>query len=95
MDIESLSQPYAGERFNFRITGGTRPTRIEVYVGRAKIIDKDCDDPPCHETIAIPPNARGSELWIIARDTEGNVEQRKFQVGDSDASAGGMMSAES
>lgn len=92
MDIESLSQPFAGELFNFRVTGGTRPTRIEVYIGRLKVIDKECDDPPCHEMVVIPANARGSEVRVIARDTMGNIEERKFQVGDSDTSAGGMPS---
>ena len=93
MDIRRQGQPQAGEWFNFQVSGGTRPTHIEAYIGRSKVIDKDCPDPPCHESIFIPANARGSELWIIARDTKGNVEQQKIQITDSDASAGGTMSA--
>jgi hypothetical protein len=75
------------------VFGGTRPTHIEVYIGRKRVVDKECPDPPCHESVFIPANARGSELWIIARDTNGNVEQQKIQITDSDASAGGTMAA--
>jgi len=93
MNIRNDGEPQAGEQFNFQVSGGTRPTHIEVHINQKKVLDKDCADPPCHESIFIPANARGSEVWIIARDTFGNVEQRRLRVTDSDASAGGTMSA--
>ena len=93
MQIHSVGQPQAGEHFHFQVTGGTRPTHIEVQIDRNKVLDTDCADPPCHESIFIPANARGSTVWIVARDTNGTIEQLKVRVTDSDASAGGMMSA--
>lgn len=92
MQIEELGPPYAGELFRFTVTGGTRPTHIEVYIDRRQILSTDCPDPPCHEIIVVPPGTRGADLWIIARDAHGNTEQIRFTVGESDTSAGGMMS---
>lgn len=92
MKIENSDQPYPGRPFRFRVSGGTRPTRIKVYIGHKEILDKDCPDPPCHEMITIPPNARGTELLIVAEDLLGNIEQAKFEIEDSDSSSG-MMSA--
>ncbi len=94
MEIEVFSQPMAGERFNFRITGGTRPTYIEVYINRRLVMETECSDPPCHEMVFIPHGARGTELWIIARDIFGSIEQQKLAIRDSDASAGGAMATE-
>ncbi len=94
MEIEVFSQPVAGEGFNFRVTGGTRPTHIEVYIDRRLVLDTECTDPPCHEMVFIPRGTRGAELWIIARDIFGSIEQQKFAILDSDASAGGAMATE-
>jgi hypothetical protein len=80
MDIEGFNDPHAGELFHFVVTGGTRPTHIEVYIDRAQVLSKDCADPPCHEMIAIPVGAKGSEVLVIARDALGNVEQHRFEV---------------
>lgn len=91
MDIEGMNTPVAGKHFSFRVTGGTRPTFIEAFIDRTQVIDSECADPPCHDMIFIPHEARGAEILIIARDTLGNIEQRMFQVRDYDASAGGTM----
>jgi hypothetical protein len=91
MNIESLTAPIAGERFKFRVTGGTRPTHIDVYINRQQVLDTECADPPCHEMVFIPQGARGAEIWIVARDTFGNIERRRFEVGESDAGAGGTI----
>ncbi len=91
MEIKELGLPIPGERFNFHVTGGTRPTHIEAYIGRKQVLDTECADPPCHAMIFIPDEAGGSELWLVARDTFGNVERKKFIITDTDASAGGVM----
>lgn len=91
MEIEELGLPYAGERFHFTVTQGTGLTNIEVYIDRKELLSKDCPDPPCHEMILVPPGTKGADLWIIARDTHGNTEEKRFTVGESDTSAGGMM----
>ena len=93
MNIRPMGQPQPGEWFNFQVSGGTRPTQIDVYIDKHKVVAKECDDPPCHEAIFIPQNARGAEMWIVARDTFGNTEQIKLKVTDSDSSAGGTMAA--
>ncbi len=93
MEIEGLSNAYAGTHFHFRVSGGARPTRIDVYIDQIMVLSKDCDDPPCHEMIFIPNGVRGSQVRVTARDAHGNVEQKSFSVVDSDASSGGVMSA--
>ena len=91
MDIQSLGQAYAGQWFHFEVSGGTRPTRMEARIDRNQVLFKDCDDPPCHEMIFIPLDARGATVRVIARDMDGNVEEKTFRVVDADTSAGGMM----
>ncbi|MCY1428771.1 hypothetical protein D3C76_895470 [compost metagenome] len=94
MDIENLNQPIAGDKFHFRVTGGTRPTHIEVYIDRLAVQVTDCPDPPCHEMVAIPHGTIGAELLVIARDTLGNVEERSFIIGDADTSVAGLIRVE-
>ncbi|MNP33339.1 hypothetical protein D3C76_1265730 [compost metagenome] len=94
MDIENLNQPIAGEQFHFRVTGGTRPTHIEVYIDRLAIRVTDCPDPPCHEMVALPHGTIGAELLVIARDTLGNIEERSFTIGDADTSVAGLVGVE-
>ena len=53
----------------------------------------DCDDPPCHEMIMIPPGTRGATLRVIATDSIGNTESFEHKVVDTDAGASGMMTA--
>lgn len=91
MDIHSLGQAYAGQWFHFEVSGGTGPTRMVAHIDRNQVLFKDCDDPPCHEMIFIPLDARGSKVRIMARDVEGHVEEKTFVVVDADTSAGGAM----
>ncbi len=91
MDIRAMSGPFAGEQFRFHVSGTLPPTRIVVYIDQAVVLSKDCDDPPCHETVSIPPGTKGSEVRIIASDPTGLREEQRFTVRDAESSAGGMM----
>ena len=94
MEIDGLSEPVAGKEFNFRVTGDARPLRIEILIGRVRVMESECPDPPCHEMVLIPRQAGGAEILIIARDRLGNVEQRKFRVRYADSSGGAMATAD-
>jgi hypothetical protein len=93
MEIKAMNQPLAGRQFRFLVAGGTRPTRIQVYIDQSQVASKDCDDPPCHEIVWIPPGTRGSEVRIVASNLLGSTEERRFTIADAEASGGGMMSA--
>lgn len=94
MIIENQGLPYAGEPFRFTVADAPGKTKIDVYVNTAHIFKGECPDPPCHETVWIPVGTRGSVLRIMAKDFLGNTIEREFNITESDASAGGMMSAE-
>jgi hypothetical protein len=93
MKIENRNFPMAGESFRFEITGATGKTRVEAHIDRKPIFVHDCPDPPCHETILVPPGTRGAELRLVAIDSTGNRAERVFAIATSDTNTGGMMNS--
>lgn len=91
MDIEATQVPMAGDSFNFSVDGGLGSRNIKVFVDLNQIYEQDCDDPPCHEMVMIPPGTRGATLRIIATDSIGNKKEFTSQVGDSGSGASGTM----
>lgn len=91
MDIEARQPPMAGQSFNFSVDGGLGISNIKVFVDLKLVHQHDCDDPPCHEMVMIPPGTRGATLRIIAMDSVGNKKEFTSQVGDSESGASGMM----
>lgn len=91
MDIKTSQLPMAEQSFNFSVDGGHGITNIQVFVDSKLIRQYDCDDPPCHETVMIPPGTRGATLRIIATDSIGKRQEFVSQVGDSESGASGSM----
>lgn len=84
--------PLAGEQYPFSVEGVIGEAVIEVYIDNHLLYRQECDDPPCHEMIMIPQDARGSDLSIIATDTSGKTEKREFKIAGSDTGVGGLIS---
>lgn len=93
MDIRFDQLPFAGEAFRFHVVGGRGSTRTEVLLGSQSLKTFDCDDPPCHEMVLIPSNARGTSLRIKTRDAEGNTAEIELEVADSNSGSSSMASA--
>ena len=94
MDIEARQLPMAGLPLNFSVDGGLGVCNIKVFVDSKLVHQHDCDDPPCHEMVMIPPGTRGATLRIIATDSVGNKEEFISQVGDTGSGASGMIKME-
>jgi hypothetical protein len=93
MVIENQDLPYAGKLFRFTVAGATGKTRIEAYIDTARVLERECPDPPCHEMVRVPVGTRGSVLRIVAKDLLGDTIERQFRIAESDTSSGGMMSS--
>mgnify|MGYP000882932027 CR=1 FL=1 len=87
MDIHFDAPPLTGEGFRFYVVGGSGRTRTHVYLGSETLRTVDCDDPPCHEMVMIPSNARGLALLLLARDAEGNTAEVRLLVAESNSSS--------
>jgi hypothetical protein len=93
MAIEGLGLPRAGQAFRFTVSGTSERTAIEAYIGTKRVLQAECPDPPCHEVVPIPEDARGLILRIVATDSSSNRIEQEFRIGDSEASSGGMMTS--
>ncbi len=84
MIIENVGLPVAGKQFDFVIASAVGKTTIELYIDASLILEVDCPDPPCHESIIIPISTRGSMLRIVASDASGNRAKREFTINEAD-----------
>ena len=91
MELRTQSLPMAGQSFRFTVEGRDGLTSIEVLIDSKLVFRHDCDDPPCHEMVMIPPGTRGATLRVIATDSSGRTRSFNYKVVDSDADASNKM----
>jgi hypothetical protein len=80
MDIRHRGEPITNRLFEFQIYGGAKPVNIKVFIGDRLVLNGDCADPPCHESLTVPEYAVNSMLQIIAKDSLGEEITRSFVI---------------
>ena len=82
MKILSNTTAIAGKMFDISIKGQPSgvTTKTIVKIDGNTIFSHDCDDPPCHETFAVPENAHGRNMIILAESAPGEVAKVEVPI---------------
>ena len=90
MNIEIPGAPIAGASFYVILQGYRSNGHIAIYIEGDLALEKDCDDPPCHEVIFLTRNLAGRTLRVLARG-DGETKEMTFTIGMKEAEGGAMM----
>jgi hypothetical protein len=90
MDLETSEFPVAGANFAITLKAFRGKAHIEVYVNDQLTVERDCDDPPCHEVIFLTRDLAGRTLRVLAT-AEGQSEDKVLTIGMKGSEGGAMM----
>lgn len=80
MKIDLVTLPAPGTTLCFTVADGRGLTTIRVFIDADLVYQRECDDPPCHEMLNIPPSSAGSLLRITASDAAGNSQDLVYTL---------------
>lgn len=80
MKISTEGPPLAGMPFRLRVSETDAEVRVVVKVGRIRLRDLHCPDPPCHDLISIPKGVIGKVLSIKAINMEGTKATKHILI---------------
>jgi hypothetical protein len=84
MKIHAPREPIVGERFEVTVVDFSQPLFLSIHIGSKRVSFKECDDPPCHEMLAVPAGTKGAILTVIAQDAAGDRETLELFIREMD-----------
>jgi hypothetical protein len=92
MLIQTLKPPVAGEVFRFSVAGCSGTTKVQVFVNRQALLDREYNGMLCQSMAEIPAGVGGKTLSISAIDSAGHAKTLEYEISESDPGPHSMLS---